>query len=786
MSNTLAAGISGIGYQLIKWAHDCRASLICDLMNACVGLSHHPLAWREAAIVVIPKPRKADMAAAKSYRPIALLETWSKWLKKLIASRIHKEIGALDLVPHLQFGGRMRSGTNDAGLTLVHDVKRAMDRQKYLVTIAFDVKGFFDNINHARMVHTLRIMGFAEELVGWAGSFLQDRRVAFRLGDFRSESMTIGNVGVPQGSPLSPPLAALYTSHCWPTWETIPCAGPQCYVDDGLVKVEHNSSRAAKEAAASLVLGLEHRLNALGLQIDHGDKLEMMIFGTKRMLNSADRSPIALTHPDGSVSSLKPLNVWRYLGIHFTPTLNWEMHVNRQCNKTIAMAKALRMVANCTRGLTTEQGRILFNSILLPVLLYAVPVYLTGVNQKGLVKKLQVAQNEGVRWVLGAFRTTSVRDMHHLAAIPPVAYTARKLRIGAAIRLNTLPARGEISKRLQQAAAEDGVTTSLTLLPLPLQHLDETVTPFAALPLPNRLSVKLPRANLDETERKAYEKSLLAEVKAAANSKDALAMFSDGSRKFIRHTKRAGCGSVLVHQNKSTDFRFKHLGCKHTIYDAELMGLAMGMVTAARYIRHHPGRVKQLVLSADNQAAVGTITDTSDHPGQRFSRLFRLHADQILTEFPDLSISVIWARGHAGLRWNEKADWLANEGAEDYLDSVLEGASLSLLKERNRAQVDIHRQRDYRDIDDLDRKDAPLSLRKSLPSRRLSQEIQVILEAPWPQSARAAQVLLGHAFVGEFYGRHVPTKSTACECGVEMQATKHVLFTCPALLHTPE
>jgi hypothetical protein len=87
-SNTSAPGISGIGYQLLKWAHQCRAPLIRDLMNTCIRLSHHPLAWWEASIVVIPKPRKPDMAAAKSYRPIALLETWSKWLEKLIASRI--------------------------------------------------------------------------------------------------------------------------------------------------------------------------------------------------------------------------------------------------------------------------------------------------------------------------------------------------------------------------------------------------------------------------------------------------------------------------------------------------------------------------------------------------------------------------------------------------------------------------------------------------------------------------------------------------------------------------
>jgi hypothetical protein len=131
-----------------------------------------------------------------------------------------------------------------------------------------------------------------------------------------------------------------------------------------------------------------------------------------------------------------------------------------------------------------------------------------------------------------------------------------------------------------------------------------------------------------------------------------------------------------------------------------------------------------------------TITDVSDHLGQRFSQLFHLHADRILNEFPNLIIVTIWTYGHAGPRWNEKADWLANEGAEDFLHPVLEGACLSWLEERNRAQVDIHWQRD--NIGNLGRKNALFALRNSLPSKRLLSEIQVILEVPHAQSARAA------------------------------------------------
>lgn len=73
-------------------------------------------------------------------------------------------------------------------------------------------------------------------------------------------------------------------------------------------------------------------------------------------------------------------------------------------------------------------------------------------------------------------------------------------------------------------------------------------------------------------------------------------------------------------------------------------------------------------------------------------------------------------------------DWLANEGAEDYLHPVLKGASLSWLKERNQAQVDLHWQHNY--IDNLGHKNPLLALCKSLPSKHPSEEIKVILEAP--------------------------------------------------------
>jgi hypothetical protein len=125
-------------------------------------------------------------------------------------------------------------------------------------------------------------MGFNGNLVGWLASFFTDRQVSFCMGTTSINPSSIGNVGIPQGSPLSPPLAALYTSPCWNNWS---CTGDhklQCYVDDSLLKVTHSNPKVAALKAGLLLTQMEKQLNACRLQIDHRDKLELICFASKQ------------------------------------------------------------------------------------------------------------------------------------------------------------------------------------------------------------------------------------------------------------------------------------------------------------------------------------------------------------------------------------------------------------------------------------------------------------------------------------------------------------------------
>jgi hypothetical protein len=128
MANKSAPGTSGIGWSLLKKGWEAVKDHLLIIYNACFYLGHHLARWREAKVVVIPKPDKPDYSLPKAHRPISLLETMSKLLEKAVVKRMQYYIVKYKLIQANQFGGRAHSSCLDAGLALLHDVQEAHRR----------------------------------------------------------------------------------------------------------------------------------------------------------------------------------------------------------------------------------------------------------------------------------------------------------------------------------------------------------------------------------------------------------------------------------------------------------------------------------------------------------------------------------------------------------------------------------------------------------------------------------------------------------------------------------
>ena len=238
--NNSAPGTLGIRWSLLKRGWPFVGELLANVFTACVRLAHHPPHWKEAKVVVIPKPDKADYSLSKAHRPISLLEAMSKLMEKAITKRMQHDIIAHELIPANQFGGCMHSSCLDAGITLIHDVQTAHAAGLKAGILLFDVRGFFDNVNHNRLEAILDNLGYAPELVKWTRAFLKDRKVRLSFNNITSEERE-QPVGVPQGSPLSPVLSITY-----------------CYVTAGTFTRRGLSSTAKTLRSLSDVRGSEY------------------------------------------------------------------------------------------------------------------------------------------------------------------------------------------------------------------------------------------------------------------------------------------------------------------------------------------------------------------------------------------------------------------------------------------------------------------------------------------------------------------------------------------------
>lgn len=136
---------------------------------------------------------------------------------------------------------------------------------KYDWVLEFDVKGLFDNIDHALLLRALRKHVECE----WAMLYIERWLTAPME---RADGTRVARTrGTPQGGVVSPLLANLFMHYVFDAWMTrnFPRA-PWCrYADDGLVHCR------SEQAAQALRAALEARFAQCGLQM-HPDKTKIV------------------------------------------------------------------------------------------------------------------------------------------------------------------------------------------------------------------------------------------------------------------------------------------------------------------------------------------------------------------------------------------------------------------------------------------------------------------------------------------------------------------------------
>jgi hypothetical protein len=293
---------------------------------------------------MIRKHNKPDASKPNAYRPITLEETLGKLLEKMISNRLQWLATDQKLLSPRQYGTRVRSSVIDAGLDLTSKIEHAKASNLFSSLLMVDVSGFFPSIQHHLLHHELTNLGIPSAMVQLISSFLSNRQVSLCFDGYSSPLQQVPNLGVPQGSPLSPILSALYAA---PALDVITDGDVFAYVDDHSIlftcpkTVDGLRSLRARQSAQYDLLDRAFKIRGCALD---GPKTELIDFFPCSTLNATPTAlwrsastiphtgkfsipellgPLPLKMRDGSIQRINPQKSIRWLGIQLDNALTF-------------------------------------------------------------------------------------------------------------------------------------------------------------------------------------------------------------------------------------------------------------------------------------------------------------------------------------------------------------------------------------------------------------------------------------------------------------------------------
>jgi len=145
-----ASGPSGIPNEVLKAFVTTNPSSALRVYNDCLRTLTFPPCWKRARLVLIRKGPDKPAESPSSYRPIGMLDTPAKLLKRLLPCRLKSHLDAN--------GGTMRASTSTVRLAIqkVLDIAAGTGTKDLCVLVILDVKNVFNSLRWPVIDEALR------------------------------------------------------------------------------------------------------------------------------------------------------------------------------------------------------------------------------------------------------------------------------------------------------------------------------------------------------------------------------------------------------------------------------------------------------------------------------------------------------------------------------------------------------------------------------------------------------------------------------------------------------